>query len=124
MGPKMNAGQQRHVGALGSTLGETQVTSAHPLRHSTGERHRPMLTRQNRKGNVAPSSSKFCPPKKRQDQKGEKARVNPFKEGFKVCASRACDYFSNRKDGIPYEDARKLLDDFHPRLLKRIPPYC
>jgi hypothetical protein len=50
--------------------------------------------------------------------------VNPFKEGFKVCASRACDYFSNRKDGIPYEDARKLLDDFHPRLLKRIPPYC
>src|SRR2546423_2869567 len=49
MGPQMNARQQRHVGALGNTLGEAQVrgsprthpgiTAAHlglPLRHPTG----------------------------------------------------------------------------------------
>src|SRR2546430_2370034 len=35
---------------------------ASPLRHPTrAERHRPMLTRQNRKGNMAPFSLKFCP---------------------------------------------------------------
>jgi hypothetical protein len=53
--------------------------------------------------------------------------VKPFGEGFWVCASGACDYFSDRKDGVPYEDARKLLedfDDFHPHLLKGFPPYC
>src|SRR6266516_4159151 len=39
MGPKINASQQRHVGALGNTLGETQVrgsprlTSAHLYAH-------------------------------------------------------------------------------------------
>jgi hypothetical protein len=49
-----------------------------------------------------------------------------FAEGFWVCASGGCDYFSERKDGVPYEDARKLDDfnDFHPYLLKGIPPYC
>jgi hypothetical protein len=50
--------------------------------------------------------------------------VNPLGEGLWVCASGACDYFSDRKDEVPYEDARKPLDDFHPHLLKRIPPYC
>jgi len=60
----------------------------------------------------------------RQDQKSGKALVNPFGEGFWVYASGACNYFSDRKDGVPYEDARKLLDDFHPHMLKRIPPYC
>jgi hypothetical protein len=66
MGPKINARQQRHVGALDNILGETQVrgspgctqrsprlTSAAP---DGGERRRPMLTRQNRKGNIEPSS--------------------------------------------------------------------
>ena len=68
MGPKMNARQQRHVGALGDTLGETQVrgsprlTSAHSAALDGGERRRPMLTRQNRKGNVEASSPKFFPP--------------------------------------------------------------
>jgi hypothetical protein len=80
MGPKMNARQQRHVGALGNTLGETQargsprahpgITPAHlgsPLRHPTGvsvAARGPMLTRQNRKGNIVPSSPKFYPPLK------------------------------------------------------------
>ena len=50
----------------------------------------------------------------RQDRKGEKARVNPFGEGFWVCALGASDDFSDRKDGVPYEDARKLLDDSSP----------
>ena len=68
MGPKINARQQRHVGALRNTLGETtgkgitpgspRLTSAAP---DGGERRRPMLTRQNRKGNIEPSSPKFCP---------------------------------------------------------------
>jgi hypothetical protein len=40
-------------------------------------------------------------------------------ERFWVCAPGACDYFSDRKDGIPYEDAKPLdgFDDFHPSLL-------
>ena len=52
--------------------------------------------------------------------------MNPFREGFWVCVSGACDYFSDRKDGVPYEDAKVLLDfdDFYPYLLKRIPGYC
>jgi hypothetical protein len=51
--------------------------------------------------------------------------VKPFGEGFWVCATGACDSFADRKDGDPYEDARRLLDDFddfHPNLLKGIPP--
>ena len=73
LGPKMNARQQRHVGALGNTLGETQgegITPEAPRDHpgsprltsaipEGGERRRRMLTRQNRKGNIAPSSPKF-----------------------------------------------------------------
>jgi hypothetical protein len=68
MGSKINARQQRHVGALGNTLGETQVrgspgsprfTSAAP---GGGKRRRPMLTRQNRKGNIESSSPKFYSP--------------------------------------------------------------
>jgi hypothetical protein len=33
--------------------------------------------------------------------------------------------FSNRKDGVPYKDARKLNDfnNFYPYLLKEIPRY-
>jgi hypothetical protein len=67
----------------------------------------------------------YCGFLSRQDQKGEKACAKLFREGFWVCASGACDYFSNRKDGVPYKDARKLndFDDFHPHLLKGIPPY-
>lgn len=57
-----------------------------------------------------------------QDEKGEKALVDSFGEGFGVCASGARNYISDRKDGVPYEDTRKLLDDFHPHLLKRIRP--
>ena len=52
MGPKINARQERHVGALGNTLADG------------GERRRPMLPRQNKKGNIAPSSPKFWPPPK------------------------------------------------------------
>jgi hypothetical protein len=52
MGPKMNARQQRHVGALGNTLGDTGEGI---------ERRRPMLTRQNRKGNVERAVPKFPP---------------------------------------------------------------
>lgn len=69
----------------------------------------------------------YCGFPSRQDRKVEKARVKTFGAGFWVCASGACDYFSDRKDGAPYEDARKLLDDcddFHPNLLKGFPPYC
>ena len=69
----------------------------------------------------------YCEFPSRQDRKGEKARVKTFGEGFWVCASGACDYFSDRKDGAPYEDGRKLLDDsdgFHPHLLKGFSPYC
>jgi hypothetical protein len=71
--PKINARKQRHVSPLGNTLGETQgegITPAHlgsPRLTSAvpdeGERCRPMLTRQNRKGNIEPSSPEFCPPK-------------------------------------------------------------
>jgi hypothetical protein len=66
----------------------------------------------------------YCGFPSRQDRKGKKA--NPFGEGFWVCASGACDYFSDRKDGVSYEDAKILLDfnDFHPYLLERIPRYC
>lgn len=38
----------------------------------------------------------FCGLPSRQDRKGEKARVKGFGEGFWVCASGACDYFSDR----------------------------
>lgn len=47
--------------------------------------------------------------------------------GFWVCASGACDYFSDSPDGVPYEDAKRLFeyyDDFHPHMLKGVPPYC
>ncbi|PMD41810.1 hypothetical protein L207DRAFT_511594 [Hyaloscypha variabilis F] len=66
----------------------------------------------------------YCGFPSRQDRKGGKA--NSGGEGFWVCASGACDYFSDRKDGVPYEDAKMLLDfdAFHPYLLERIPPYC
>jgi hypothetical protein len=59
-------------------------------------------------------------------RKGEKARVKSVGDGFWVCASGACGYFSDRKDGVPYGDARMLLDfdDFNPYLLERILPYC
>ena len=40
----------------------------------------------------------------RLDRKGEKA--NWVGEGFWICALGACDYFSGRKDGVPYEDAK------------------
>jgi hypothetical protein len=62
----------------------------------------------------------YCGFPSRQDRKGEKACVKPLGEGFWVCASGGCDYFSDRKDGVLYEDARKLddLNDFHPHLLK------
>ena len=69
----------------------------------------------------------YCGFPSRQDRKGEKAIMKPFREGFWVCAFGACDYFSDRKDGVPYKDARKLLDnlnDFHPYLLKGLPPFC
>jgi hypothetical protein len=68
----------------------------------------------------------YCGFPSRQDRKGERAHGKPFGDGFWVCASGACGYFSDRKDGVPYEDARKLLnfDDFNPHLLERIPPYC
>ncbi len=49
-----------------------------------------------------------------------------FGEELWVYASGACDYSSNRKDRIPWEDARKRLDDFDdfdPNLLKDIPPF-
>jgi hypothetical protein len=71
-GAEMNARQQRHVGALGSTLWVRGSPRAHPRDHpgsprltsaapDGGERRRPMLTRQNRKGNIEASSSEFCP---------------------------------------------------------------
>lgn len=49
-----------------------------------------------------------------------------FGEGFRVYASGACDYFSDRKDGLSGEDARKQLDDFDgidSNLLKDIRPF-
>jgi hypothetical protein len=63
----------------------------------------------------------YCGFPSRQDRKGGKA--NSVGEGFWVCALGACDYFSDRKDGVPYEDAKMLLDfdDFHPHLIERIP---
>jgi hypothetical protein len=39
--------------------GSPRLTSAAP---DGGERRRPMLTRQNRKGNIAPPSPEFCSP--------------------------------------------------------------
>ena len=55
----------RYCISRGSPRAHPGITLAHigsPLRHPTGgERRRPMLTRQNRKGNIAPSSPKFCP---------------------------------------------------------------
>src|SRR5277367_283758 len=39
----------------------------------------------------------YCGLPSRQDWKGEKACVKPFGEGFWVCASGACDYFSDRE---------------------------
>jgi hypothetical protein len=55
----------------------------------------------------------------------ESKKANPFREGVWVCASGACDYFSDRKDGVPSKDAKMLLDfdDFYPNLLVRIPRY-
>jgi hypothetical protein len=71
----------------------------------------------------------YCELPSRQDQKCGRARLKSFGDGFWVCASGACYYYSDRKDGLDYEDARKLLDfddfnDFNPSLLERIPPYC
>jgi hypothetical protein len=70
------------LGALGDTLGETQVRGspgAHPgitpgspqlttAAPDGGERRRPMLTRQNRKGNVDLTSSKLYPPPPSQER--------------------------------------------------------
>jgi hypothetical protein len=53
MEPQMNARQQRHVGALGNTLGETQVRGSPRLTSAApdgGELRRPMLTRQKQEG--------------------------------------------------------------------------
>lgn len=52
--------------------------------------------------------------------------MKSFGDGFWICASGACDYFSDRKDGLSYEEARKLhsLDWFYPHLLEGILPYC
>ena len=66
----------------------------------------------------------FCIYPSRQDRKGTEARVKGFGEGFWVCASGACHYFSDRKDGLSWEDARKLFDyfdDFVPNLLVKVP---
>jgi hypothetical protein len=65
----------------------------------------------------------------RQDRKGRKARscVRLFPDGFWVCASGACHYYSERKDGVSYADARKLdnpFDYFHPSLLEDVPRFC
>lgn len=68
----------------------------------------------------------YCGFPSRQDRKGEIAR-HPCETGFWVCASGACDYFSDRTDGVPYEDAKRLFDyydGFHPHMLKGVPPYC
>jgi len=74
MGPKINARQQRRVGRSEQHPwvrhrsprahprdhpGSPRLTSAAP---DGGERCRPMLTRQNGKGNVELTSPKFCPP--------------------------------------------------------------
>jgi hypothetical protein len=66
----MSARQQRHLGAVGRTLGETRVKGGSP----GASRDHPRLTSahlsvaalcspaRNGKGNVEPSSPKFCPP--------------------------------------------------------------
>ena len=38
--------------------------------------------------------------------KGGTAYIKGYEEEFWVCASGACDYYPDRKDGVPYEDAR------------------
>jgi len=50
----------------------------------------------------------YCGFPSRQDWKGGKA--NSVREGFWVYALGVCDYFSNRKDRVPYEDVKMLLD--------------
>jgi hypothetical protein len=79
MGPKMNARQQRHGKQHNGAKNKRQAAASrrrsgqHPKDHpgsprltsaapDRGERRRPMLTRQNRKGNVQSTSPKFCPP--------------------------------------------------------------
>ena len=67
----------------------------------------------------------YCGSASRQDRKGRKGHWKGFEGGFWVCASGACDYYSDRKDGVPYEDAWKLpgFDEFKPFLLKGVPRY-
>ena len=59
-------------------------------------------------------------------EKAKRLVVEYLETGFGSALQELCDYFSDRKDGVPYEDARKLhdFDDFHPHLLKGIPPFC
>lgn len=62
----------------------------------------------------------------RQDQKSRKYCLNENGDGFWICASGACHYYSDRKDGIDYEDAMKLYDSnwFCPWLLEGVPAFC
>ena len=51
----------------------------------------------------------YCGFESRQDRKGEKARVRRFGEGFWICATGAFEYFSDRKDGVPYRRQGSFL---------------
>jgi hypothetical protein len=66
----------------------------------------------------------YCGCPSRQDRKGSKYPLG-FGDGFWICASGACWYYSDRRDGVPYEDAKRWLDDdeFRPWLLEGIPPF-
>jgi hypothetical protein len=52
--------------------------------------------------------------------------VKGMGEGFWVCPTGGCEYFSDRRDGIGPDDAkmRNDFDDFDPDLLMDISAFC
>jgi hypothetical protein len=67
----------------------------------------------------------YCGLPSRQDRKSRKYPLGSVEDGFWICASGACGYYSERRGGAPYEKAKMWSDDdeFRPRLLEGIPPF-
>ena len=67
----------------------------------------------------------YCGFASRQDHKARRECFKGVEGGFWVRASGACHYYSDRKDGVDYEDARELddFDEFKPLLLEGVPRF-
>ncbi|KAL1969791.1 hypothetical protein VTN77DRAFT_7300 [Rasamsonia byssochlamydoides] len=66
----------------------------------------------------------YCGVPSRQDRKCRFTGL--FGDGFWICASGACGYYSDRKDGVPYDESKTWgdYDAFRPELLGGMPAFC